>query len=97
MPTVRSSNELAGVVMALAQEAETAKVGASPNRAAGWLGRVSMSVWRGLSAIVGLLLAWRRLEAERRHLAGLSDYHLRDLGLARPDMEDVSSHILWFR
>ena len=83
--------------MALAQDAEIAKLGTPSARATGWLGRASMSARRGLSAIVDPLLSWRRLAAERRHLAGLSDYHLRDLGLSRRDVEDVSSRGLWFR
>ena len=83
--------------MALAQEAEIAELGARRARTTARLGRAPRSVWRWLSAIIDLLQAWRRLAAERRHLAGLNDYHLRDLGLSRTDLEDASPPVLWFR
>ncbi len=83
--------------MALAQDAEIAKLGPRRARAPEWLRRTSMPVWRWLSAIIDLLQAWRRLAAERRHLAGLNDYHLRDIGISRADVEHASPPALWFR
>ena len=74
-----------------------AKLGARLARATGWLACASMSVWRWLSAIIDLLQAWRRIAAERRYLAGLSDYHLRDLGLSRTDLEEAPPPVSWFR
>jgi uncharacterized protein YjiS (DUF1127 family) len=83
--------------MALAQDAETTKVGIETACAAGWFGRASVSTRRRLSAIINLLLARRRLAAERHHLAGLPDHHLRDIGVSRTDVEEASPPVLWFR
>jgi uncharacterized protein YjiS (DUF1127 family) len=96
MSKVRSGNELAGAAMALVQSAEIAKLGTRRARAA-WFGGASILVRRWLSAIIDLLLAWRRVAAERHHLAGLSDHHLRDIGVSRTDVEDASPPVLWFR
>jgi uncharacterized protein YjiS (DUF1127 family) len=85
------------VAMALAQEAEIARLGPRRARTTARLGRAPRSVWRWLSAIIDLLQASRRIAAEGHHLAGLSDYHLRDLGLSRTDLEDASPPVLWFR
>jgi len=45
-----------------------------------------MISWRArLRRWVDLLLAWRRCAAERRYLADLNDYYLKDIGLSRSD------------
>ena len=44
---------------------------------------------------VGRFLAWRRCAAERRYLASLSDYHLKDIGLSRSDAMDDSTNSYW--
>lgn len=41
------------------------------------------------------LLTWQQRQAERRHLAMLDDYLLRDVGLSRADVEQESSKPFW--
>ena len=46
--------------------------------------------------IAGNLLArWRRRVADRRHLAALDDFMLRDIGLARAEAEVEISKPFW--
>ncbi|HJT14217.1 MAG TPA: DUF1127 domain-containing protein [Dongiaceae bacterium] len=51
---------------------------------------VGSSAWtpgRLLRWLIGRLRTWRRTAAEQRHLAGLNDYNLKDLGLTRRDVD----------
>ena len=48
------------------------------------------SAWtpqRWLSWLIEWLQKWRRAAADRRYLAGLNDYNLKDLGLSRHDVD----------
>ena len=48
-----------------------------------------------LSAVVHLLARWRRRVADRRSLARLVDFMLRDLGLAHADVEMEITKPFW--
>jgi uncharacterized protein YjiS (DUF1127 family) len=48
---------------------------------------------RGLLALLMALQQWRNRFAQRRILAGMSDAHLKDIGLSRADVEgEVAKH-----
>jgi uncharacterized protein YjiS (DUF1127 family) len=46
---------------------------------------ISLSAIARLRWLIRLLSAWRRSAADRRHLATLNEYYLKDLGLSRHD------------
>jgi uncharacterized protein YjiS (DUF1127 family) len=84
--------------MALAQDNEAAKYAAIVERLAKTSLRCRLRSWQpSQAALVHLLLAWRRDNAEQRYLAGLSDRSLRDLGLSRDDVMDALPPSFWFR
>ena len=37
--------------------------------------------------LLDLLLLWQQRASERHHLAGLSEFHLKDIGFSRADVE----------
>ena len=48
--------------------------------------------WRSLwLRLIDIVVAWRRIAADRHHLAELNEYYLRDIGLTR-DFDGYSPH-----
>lgn len=70
--------------MALQGTAERA--GRAAFHVAGRLGRLRNVLPALLHRAIDLVSAWRRDVAERRCLAGLRDYYLKDIGLSRDDV-----------
>lgn len=51
---------------------------------------------RGIAvAAVRLLLSWQERATERRHLSGLDDRALKDIGLSRADVAGESTKPFW--
>lgn len=48
-----------------------------------------------LRAVVDRFRTWRERARQRRHLAGLTDHMLRDIGLVRGDVMAESSKPFW--
>lgn len=48
------------------------------------------SIWRLVSALVGMLTAWNDMRVTRKALSALSDRELADIGLTRADIETLS-------
>ena len=46
-------------------------------------------------AAIRLLLAWQERARQRRHLSGLGDQALKDIGLSRADVAGESSKPFW--
>ncbi len=49
----------------------------------------------GLRGLVERIRTWRERARQRRHLAGLDDHMLRDIGLTRGDVMAESSKPFW--
>jgi len=49
----------------------------------------------GLRAMVDRIRTWRERARQRRHLAGLNDHMLRDIGLTRGDVMAECSKPFW--
>jgi uncharacterized protein YjiS (DUF1127 family) len=64
--------------------AETFRRSSRPERAASMIVRA-----------VAAVLQWHALASERRHLAGLDDRMLRDIGLTRADVEREYRKPFW--
>ncbi len=58
-------------------------------------GRPSSSLSDVFHKAAGLLARWRRRVADRRSLARLDDFMLRDIGLARGDVEMEIGKPFW--
>ncbi len=41
------------------------------------------------------LVTWQQRSAERQHLANISDFHLKDIGLSRADAQLEASKPFW--
>jgi uncharacterized protein YjiS (DUF1127 family) len=52
-------------------------------------------VWQLAFAALVTLERWQARTAERRLLAGMSDYHLKDIGLSRADVEGETAKHFW--
>lgn len=50
---------------------------------------------RLLLAAAVTLHRWQNRAAQRRILAGMSDYHLKDIGLSRADVEGEAAKPFW--
>ncbi|MDP9137727.1 MAG: DUF1127 domain-containing protein [Pseudomonadota bacterium] len=48
-----------------------------------------------LLAVFAALDRWSSRAAQRRMLSGLSDYHLKDIGLTRADVEGEATKRFW--
>jgi len=48
-----------------------------------------------LRGLAGRIRTWRERARQRRHLAGLNDHMLRDIGLTRGDVMAESSKPFW--
>jgi uncharacterized protein YjiS (DUF1127 family) len=57
--------------------------------------RRSPALGAGLRSLLGRIRAWRERARQRRHLAGLNDHMLRDIGLTRGDVMAESSKPFW--
>jgi uncharacterized protein YjiS (DUF1127 family) len=53
--------------------------------------RKSLSIIARLRWLIDLMSTWRRDAANRRYLATLNEYNLKDLGLSRHDLPPDSS------
>ena len=42
-----------------------------------------------------ILVTWQQRSAERQHLATMSEFHLKDMGLSRSDAEAEASKPFW--
>jgi uncharacterized protein YjiS (DUF1127 family) len=58
-------------------------------------GRPSFSLPDAVHQAAALLARWRRRVADRRSLARLDDFMLRDIGLARAEVEMEVSKPFW--
>ncbi len=52
---------------------------------------------RTLLALSIALQQWRNRSVQRRMLAGMSEYHLKDIGLSRADVEGEAAKHFWQR
>jgi uncharacterized protein YjiS (DUF1127 family) len=50
-----------------------------------------------LSKFFDVLLLWLQRRRERRHLAGLSDHMLKDIGVTRADIDVETRKVFWRR
>ena len=60
-------------------------------------GRQPHSVLGTLLALPIALQQWRNRSVQRRMLAGMSEYHLKDIGLSRADVEGEVAKHFWQR
>ena len=50
---------------------------------------------RAAAAALDRLLLWQQRAAERQQLAGLSDFHLKDMGVSRADADREATKPFW--
>lgn len=90
-----------GVVMVLVQRGGSGKRLASAEGAARssqtWFRSALVCAGVAASRLLVLFAAWRSHAAERRYLVGLSEYHLKDIGLSRSDVTPDSAPQFWLR
>ena len=48
-----------------------------------------------VSAVVDRVFLWQERMTQRRHMRGLSDHELKDIGLSRADIEQEESKPFW--
>jgi uncharacterized protein YjiS (DUF1127 family) len=53
------------------------------------------AAWASLGRLAELISTWRQRSAERRHLHGLNEYMLKDLGISRADVDRETSKRYW--
>lgn len=53
------------------------------------------TIARQLARVVDVVFLWQQRAAERVHLAGLSDHHLKDIGVSRADVEAEARKPFW--
>ena len=71
----------------------TTEFAPGPSKTLGFtLPRAAASV---LAAVADLVGHWRRPASDRRHLATLDDFMLRDIGVSRADVEVELSKPFW--
>jgi len=58
-----------------------------------WLAGRQLAWWSGRA--LDRALAWTERARQRRHLAGLNDYMLRDIGLTRADVDAETRKPFW--
>jgi uncharacterized protein YjiS (DUF1127 family) len=60
------------------------------------LGRTGQSLASRIAlGVLDTLHQWQSRSAQRRILAGMSDYHLKDIGLSRADVEGETAKNFW--
>jgi uncharacterized protein YjiS (DUF1127 family) len=82
------------------QKIETASVIALPRGAsvpASMPARPALGLGTALVRLVDTLLDWQERARERRHLSGLDDHLLRDIGLSRADVDHEVAKPFWTR
>lgn len=50
---------------------------------------------RAASSLFQVLLTWQERERQRRHLQGLDERMLKDIGLSRADVENEATKPFW--
>jgi uncharacterized protein YjiS (DUF1127 family) len=53
------------------------------------------AAWASLGRLADLISTWRQRSAERRHLHGLNEFMLKDLGISRADVDRETSKRYW--